>query len=173
MKTKLIVWPSMVAAVAGLFVVQPAHGAATESRIGEFAGSYSGTVTLVQSSASSGFGTTQGTFNASRKKENGTLTLASGITTGSSTIPVQEQYTFRGRSFTYVLSASGSSAAGFGTARIRKKIISNSATISSSGNTTVILGKIRRSSKRLVVTEQLSSPSFTAFFTYNLRRNGK
>ncbi|MDD5200195.1 MAG: hypothetical protein PHC88_10390 [Terrimicrobiaceae bacterium] len=174
MKTKMHAWLSLVCPLVALLAAHSALGVEKPpSKISEFAGNFSGTALLVQSPAPTASGTTQATFTAVKKKENGTLTLNSIFNSGGSSIPVQERYTFRGKSMTYVLTASGTSVVGFGRANIAKKIIKYSAVVTSSGTSITILGTIRRTKKTLLVTEQLASSSLSAVFTYHLNRRGK
>jgi hypothetical protein len=143
------------------------------SKISEFAGKYRGTASLTQNSVPPASGSAIGNFRASKKKENGTLLIASVLSNGSTPVALQESYNFNGRSFTYTLSAAGSSASGFGRANVSKRKISYFATIPIGSSTATVAGTIRRTSKRLLVTEQLNTGLTNATFVYNLKRRGK
>jgi hypothetical protein len=169
MKTRLTFAALFLVALAAL----PAHAAKKPklSKISGYAGSCPGSIVF----SGSGFtylGSTQGTFSASRRQENGILTLNSVISDGSTSAGLLESFQFRKRSLFYTISVAGSSTgAGSGTASITPHVINYSATFTISSLTYTLIGTVRQTKHRLFINEVLSaSGSGSATISYTLRR---
>jgi len=168
MKTRLTFTALFLATLAAL----PVHAAKKPklSKISAYAGSCPGSIVF----SGSGFtylGTTQGSFSASRRQENGILTLNSIISDGSTSAALLESFQFRKRSLFYTISAAGSGGGGSGTASITPHVISYSATFTISSLTYTLIGTIRQTKHHLFISEVLSaSGSGSATISYTLRR---
>jgi len=140
----------------------------------EFAGNYSGTI-LVNISGTAIFGASTGRISASKKKEIGNIALTSTINAGTAA-NWNETYGIRKHALSYALFISPSTfGPGNGRVNVRKNRITFSGNFTISGvpgATFAISGTMKKSKRRLVITESVTGP--TAFsVTYNLRRHGK
>ncbi|HVE15107.1 MAG TPA: hypothetical protein VNB29_00160 [Chthoniobacterales bacterium] len=142
------------------------------SNLYAYKGNYSG-LFIFSSSGSSAAGQATGRFSANKKKDVGSLSLSSFVSSGGSSAVITENFSFQKRSFTYVLSLAGTGAAGTGVATIGKKSISYSGTFNISGMTYTVSGIMRLNKKSLTINETISGSGSSLSFTYNLKRKGK
>jgi hypothetical protein len=173
MKVRLAWLTCAVIGFGALSVVQTTKAAEESSTISAFAGRYSATATINTGASSVASQSASGSFKASKRKENGTMNLSSTYSAGGPPLTVQETYQFRKRSFSYVLIIGGQPLSGGGNARISKRKISYSGTVSGSGASASIAGTVRRTTKRLIVSNQIANQFVVLNFSYNLKRRGR
>jgi len=142
------------------------------SNLYAYKGNYSG-LFIFSASGTSAAGQTTANFSANKKKDIGSLSLSSFVNSGGSSAVITENFSFQKRSLTYVLSLAGTGAAGTGVAKIGKKSISYTGSISASGMTYTVSGIIRLNKKSLTINETISGVGSALSFTYNLKRKGK
>jgi hypothetical protein len=159
------------AAVAALALTVPLAGAATkkDSLISAYAGPHNGTLNFLGI-----FGSTTGSFKASKKKEVGTLSLQSFLSAGSTSLTFNEQLSFNKRSVTWTLSEDFGGgvvmgAFGVGTASIKKNVITYSIPFSASGTAGFLTGTIKLAKNgHLSVQESISISGSSASLSYQL-----
>ena len=155
-----------------LAIAHPGWAAKEPSKLSEFKGRYSGTIFL-NASGSAIACTTTGTISASKTKENGTIALTSVINSSGTTASWNETYGLHKRALAYTLFISPSTfAAGSGTAHVGKTSISYSGTFTSGGSTFALSGTMKKSKRKLTITELITGPT-TISVTYTLKKRGK
>jgi hypothetical protein len=159
--------PLWVIAAATLFTA-PLLAQQEPSVISEYGGRYSGPVTL-SASGSSLSGTTQGSFKTSKTKEIGTLNLVSTFVSAGNSVVVTHRLSFNRRRMQYLLSSQFLTLPGSGTVRVKARVIRYRGTIDIGGTAAAINGTIRRTSKRLLVNDVISTSGGSQTLAYNLR----
>jgi hypothetical protein len=170
MKTKLLIL------ALGLAVTLTGTGFAAKkndepSVISAYAGKYTGTVLL----AGSGFaypGTTTGTFRASKKNENGSLTLTSVINASGTSAVLVESYSISKKNLSYLLNLAGTLLPASGSVKVKEKQITYT-TFGVVGSTSfVVIGKMTLSKNRLKISQTFSGGSTVFTTTYSLKKKG-
>lgn len=143
-------------AVAVLVSFGVAEGAGKPSKISGYGGDYKGTINF------GGVATAKasGKFKASKRKENGALTLKSNLVVLGTAAALMEKYSIRGRKFRYTLTATqgGTTVTGGGTgkARVSGRTIRFSSVVSFDGQVYNQSGTLQKTRKGLDVDNNLS-----------------
>ena len=146
-------------------------GANKLSKISAYAGKYSGSVIL---SGNGNFfpGSATARFVASKKKENGTLTINSTVVISGNTAFFTETYKFNKHTVLYTFTQSFGpgfvTGTGAGSASLSKKTITYQAPLVVNATTFTSTGTIKLAKKSLLVNDTLSGSNFS--FAYNLKR---
>jgi hypothetical protein len=152
--------------LAAAFVLPAA--AAVPSKLSGYAGKSNGTISF----GGLATGPAQGTIKASSKKEKGTIRLSSAFSAGLQSVQLTEFFALQKRSYTYQFIANGSISSvggGSGVASIGKNTITLSGTANIAGSNYSMATTIRKTAKRLFVTNVLSG-SGGAVISYSLKR---
>ncbi|MDD5199195.1 MAG: DUF1800 family protein [Terrimicrobiaceae bacterium] len=154
--------------LASALALGAAVSSIADSNLYGFRESYRG-ASILSAGPDSLSGTTTASFNAARNSERGRFETDTVFHSGSNAIPLPSSLRFHGRRVSLSLGSGPGAATGTGTVSIGADVIKFSISTNFLGSPTVVVGRIKRTSRGLQVEETLHAQGGTQRLTYNLK----